>query len=82
MSKRTHRGRELRDFFNDPGILEEVEDRAMKQAVAVQLAELLKRQKITKAHMASRMKTSRAAADWLLDVSNTSVTLTTLGKAA
>jgi len=32
--------------------------------------------------MALRMKTSRAAVDRLLDDSNTSVTLTTLGKAA
>jgi hypothetical protein len=32
--------------------------------------------------MAARMKTSRAAIDRLLDASNSSVTLNTLGKAA
>jgi hypothetical protein len=32
--------------------------------------------------MAARMKTSRAAVDRLLDASNSSVTLNTLGKAA
>lgn len=63
-------------------MLEAVEERAMKQALALQLARLLNEQELTKAEMAVRMKTSRAAVDRLLDASNTSVTLTTLGKAA
>ena len=37
---------------------------------------------MTKTQMAARMKTSRAAVDRLLDASNSSVTLNTLGKAA
>jgi hypothetical protein len=37
---------------------------------------------MTKTQMAARMKTSRAAVDRLLDASNLSVTLNTLGKAA
>ena len=63
-------------------MLEEVEERAMKQALALQLAALLKTQEITKSEMAARMKTSRAAVDRLLDANNPSVTLATLGKAA
>ena len=63
-------------------MLEAVEERAMKQALALQLARLLKEKELTKAEMAVRMKTSRAAVDRLLDASNTSVTLATLGKAA
>ena len=82
MKKRTHRGSDFRDFLATKGILEEVEERAMKQALAFQLAALLKEHELTKAEMAARMKTSRAAVDRLLDASNTSVTLTTLGKAA
>jgi len=82
MSKRTHRGSDLRDFLKEQGVLDEVEERPMKQALALQLAELLKKNELTKAEMAARMKTSRAAVDRLLDASNTSVTLATLGKAA
>ena len=82
MNKRNHRGSDLRDFLKERGILGEVEERAMKRALAIQLARLLKEQELSKAEMASRMKTSRAAVDRLLDATNTSVTLTTLGKAA
>jgi antitoxin HicB len=38
----------------------------------------MKRHKLTKTEMASRMKTSRAALERLLDPTNTSVTLSTL----
>ncbi len=82
MNKRTHRGSNLRDFLKEEGVLAEVEERAMKQALALQLVQLLKENALTKAEMAVRMKTSRAAVDRLLDASNTSVTLATLGKAA
>ena len=82
MKKRIHRGSDFRDFLRDEGILEEVEERAMKEALALQLDELLKKNQMTKSEMAARMKTSRAAVDRLLDASNPSVTLTTLGKAA
>jgi len=82
MKKRIHRGSDFRDFLRDEGILEEVEERAMKEAIALQLDELLKKNQMTKSEMAARMKTSRAAVDRLLDASNPSVTLTTLGKAA
>ncbi len=80
-----HRGSNLRDFLKEEGLPAEVEDRAMKQALALQLTRLLKQNALTKAEMAMRMKTSRAAVDRLLDASNTSVTLATLatlGKAA
>ncbi len=82
MKKNPRRGSDFRTFLREEGMLEVVEERAMKQALALQLARLLKEQELTKAEMAVRMKTSRAAVDRLLDASNTSVTLTTLGKAA
>jgi hypothetical protein len=82
MSKKTHRGGDFRDFLNEAGILGEVEARALKQALSLQLDRLLKEQELTKTQMAVRMKTSRAAVDRLLDASNSSVTLNTLGKAA
>jgi antitoxin HicB len=82
MKNKTHRGSDLRDFLESDGILEEVEERAMKKALALQLEKLLQKKEITKAEMAARMKTSRAAVDRLLDADNPSLTLSTLGKAA
>ena len=82
MSKNKHRGGDFRDFLKDEGVLAEVETRAMKQAMSLQLNRLLEKQSVTKAEMATRMKTSRAQVDRLLDASNTSVTLTTLARAA
>ena len=82
MSKQKHRGGDFRAFLKDEGILAKVETRALKQAISLQFNHLLEKQSLTKAEMATRMKTSRAAVDRLLDATNTSITLTTLGKAA
>ena len=82
MNKRTHRGSDFRDFLKEQGILGEVEARALKQAMSLQISRLLEEKSVTKAEMAARMKTSRAAVDRLLDASNSSLTLNTLGKAA
>ena len=82
MIKKNHRGSDFRDFLKGEGILGEVEARALKQAMSLQISRLLEKQSVTKAEMAVRMKTSRAAVDRLLDASNSSVTLNTLGKAA
>jgi hypothetical protein len=82
MSNRTHRGSDFRDFLKAQSVLEEAEARALKQVISLQLLKLLNQKSLTKAAMARRMRTSRAALDRLLDATNTSVTLTTLGKAA
>jgi predicted XRE-type DNA-binding protein len=82
MKKRTHRGSDFRDFLKEEGILEEVEELAMKKALTLQLERLIARKEMTKTEMAARMKTSRAVVDRLLDASNPSLTISTLGKAA
>ena len=82
MKKRIYRGSDFRSFLKEQDILEEVEQRAIKQALALQLEALIEKHDLTKAEMAARMKTSRAAVDRLLDSSNSSLTLATLGKAA
>lgn len=82
MSKKNHRGSDFRDFLAKRGILGEVEARALKQAMSLQFNRALEEESLTKAEMAVRMKTSRAAVDRLLDTSNSSVTLKTIGKAA
>ena len=82
MSKKNHRGSDLRDFLNERGILGEVEARALKQAMRLQSRRVLEEESLTNAARAARRKTTRAAVDRLLDASNSSVTLNTLGKAA
>jgi len=82
MKKNIHRGSDFRDFLKEEGLLEEVEERAMKKALALQLEKLIAKNDLTKAEMAARMKTSRAAVDRMLDGSNPSMTLSTLEKAA
>ena len=77
-----HRGGDFRDFLQEEGILEEVEERALKQLIALQVAGLLKQKRLSKTEMAARMNTSRAAVDRLLDANNPSATLGTLAKAA
>ena len=82
MTKNPHRGGNLRDLLKEDGVLEEVEARAWKRALALHLRRLLDQREITKSEMAARMKTSRAAVDRLFDESDPSVTLATLEKAA
>jgi hypothetical protein len=82
MNRKPHRGTNFRSFLQEDGILEEVEARALKHALALQLGKLIAQESISKTQMAARMKTSCAAVNRLLVDSNTSVTLATLGKAA
>ena len=82
MSNRKHRGGDFRDFLKEEGLQEAVEAQALKQAMSLQIARRLEEASLSKTEMAVRMKTSRAAVDRLLDASNSSITLNTLGKAA
>jgi hypothetical protein len=80
--KNPHLGSKFDDFLAEEGLLEEVTATAMKRVLAWQIAQLMKKQRVTKSVMAKRMRTSRAALDRLLDAENTSVTLQTMGRAA
>ena len=75
-------GSSLDDFLKEEGIFEEARSIAVKEALAFQVDQAMKREKISKAEMARRMHTSRAALDRLLDPENVSVTLQTLFRAA
>jgi len=77
-----HLGSSFDDFLEEDGLLAETTVEAVKRVLAWQLAEAIKKEKISKAEMARRMKTSRAALDRLLDPENSSVTLRTLYRAA
>jgi transcriptional regulator with XRE-family HTH domain len=75
-------GSSFDDFLSEEGILEEVEARARKRVLALQLEQMMKEQRLTKAQLARRMGTSRSALDRLLDPANASVTLHTMTAAA
>jgi hypothetical protein len=75
-------GSSLESLLREDGIYEEVTAAALKQVLARQVAAAMLEKRFSKAEMARRMKTSRAALDRLLDPEYDSVTLSTLRKAA
>ena len=80
MSKK-HMGSGIDDFLKKEGIFEEAQGQAIKEVVAWQLAEAMKKRKISKARMAALLKTSRTQVDRLLDPKN-DITLSSLQRAA
>jgi antitoxin HicB len=79
--KKKHMGSSIDDFLREEGIFEEAQAEATKEVVAWQLAEAMKKRKISKSKMAILLKTSRAQVDRLLDPKN-DVTLSSLQRAA
>ena len=77
-----HLGSRFDDCLREENLLDQVEAVAVKRVIADQIAQEMKRSKLTKTQMASRMRTSRAALERLLDPLNSSVTLSTLERAA
>lgn len=77
-AKNKHLGSSLDDLLAEEGILDEVTLAAKKQAMTLQLKDALKASKLTKAALATRLQTSRAQVDRLLDPANESVTLKSL----
>jgi DNA-binding Xre family transcriptional regulator len=77
-----HIGNSFDDFLEEEGLLAETESVAIKRVFAYQVAELMKKKKLSKVAMASKMNTSRSALDRLLDPQNTSITLQTMERAA
>jgi antitoxin HicB len=75
-------GSNFDDFLAEEGILQEVEETAVKRVLAMQISQIMTEQSLTKSEMAARMHTSRAALDRLLDPDNDSVTLQTMVRAA
>jgi predicted XRE-type DNA-binding protein len=80
MSKK-HMGSSIDDFVKEEGIFEETQAQAIKEVVAWQLARAMKKKKISKARMATLLKTSRTQVDRLLDPKS-DVTLSSLQRAA
>ena len=81
-NKKGRIGSSFDDFLKEDGNYEGVTARAIKRVLVRQLDELMRREEISKTQLATRMKTSRAQLDRLLDPENDSVTLGTLARAA
>jgi len=80
--RRENKGSSFDDWLREEGIYEEVSAAAIKRVLARQIEQAMKEKQLSKAEVARRMRTSRAALDRLLDPQNGSATLNTLYKAA
>jgi len=76
-----HMGSSIDDFLKEEGIFEEAQAQAVKEVVAWQLSEAMKKKKISKNKMARLLKTSRTQVDRILDPKN-DITLGSLQRAA
>ncbi len=83
MSKRRNPnvGSTLNDFLTEEGILEELQIQAIKEVVAWQLEEAMKKMRVSKASLARMLRTSRTQINRLLDPAN-DITLSGLQRAA
>jgi antitoxin HicB len=80
MSKK-NLGSSIDDFLKTENVFEEAQAQAIKEVVAWQLAQAMKRRKISKARMAVLLKTSRSQVDRILDPKR-DITLGSLQRAA
>ena len=77
-----HRGSSIDDLLKEEGVLEEFQARAVKEVIAWQLAEAMKKHKLSKRRLAQLMHTSRTQVDRVLDPEDGNVTIETLQRAA
>jgi antitoxin HicB len=78
---RKRMGSSIDGFLKEEGIFEDAQAHAIKEVVAWQLSEAMKKKKISKSKMAAMLKTSRSQVDRLLD-SRDDITLLSLQRAA
>lgn len=79
---RRHVGSNLDDFLDGEGLLAECEAGALKRVVAWQLEREMKRRRISRAKLASRMKTKRSTLNRLFSQDDSVVSLQLLEQAA
>lgn len=82
MKKIVNKGSSFESFLEAEGIIEEVDEAAIKRVIAWQVEHEMTARKLNKSQLARRMDTSRTQVDRLLDPANTGVTLHTLYRAA
>ena len=76
-----HLGSTLDSFLLDQGVYEETQSLAVKEVVVWQLADAMNQRSLSKARLATLLRTSRSQVDRLLDPA-CDVRLSTLEKAA
>ncbi len=81
-AKFDHSGSSVDSFFEEAGILEEVEAIAIKRVLAWQLSQAMREQRKTKQVLARELGTSRSQLDRLLDPEKVSISLEALARAA
>jgi antitoxin HicB len=79
--RKQHMGSSIDDFLKEEGIFAEAQAQAVKEVVAWQLDEAMRKQKISKNKMAALLKTSRTQVDRLLNPKR-DITLSSLQRAA
>lgn len=82
MSDNPHIGESFESFLRDEGLYEDVSATALKRSIALEIEREMAAQRISKAEMARRMRTSATQLARLLDPSNDRVQLDTLIRAA
>jgi len=80
--KKENLGSSFDRWLREQGNYEETTSTASKRGLARQVEQAMKDQNVSKAEMAKRMRSRRAALDCLLAPKNDAVTLSTLRKAA
>ena len=79
--KKKYIGSSLDEFLKEEEMFEELQAQAIKELIAWQLAEAMRKKKISKLRMAALLKTSRTQVDRLLNP-KTDITLSSLQRAA
>ena len=82
MKSDKHRGPTLDSFLEEEGVKDELKAIVTKERIAFQLAEAMKKKRITKGKLAELMDTSRTQIDRILDPSSGNVTIETLQRVA
>jgi AraC-like DNA-binding protein len=80
--KKAHIGSDFDDFLEEEGLLATCEASALQRVVTWQIEQEMKRRRISRAKLASRMKTSRTTLDRLFAQDQTPVTLQLLERVA
>ena len=80
--KKEHIGSNFDEFLAQDGLLAECEAGALKRVVTWQLAQEMKRRRVSRATLAVRMKSPRTTIDRLFSDNDSTVTLQLLERAA
>jgi antitoxin HicB len=82
VKKNRHIGSTLDDLLAEEGVLEAFQAQAIKEVIAWQLAQAMKKKRISKKRLAELMNTSRTQVDRVLNPMDGNVTIETLQRAA